>query len=299
MPSTYPFYFVAAFSKGPFQGNPAAVVFIDQTLETDTETLKQIAVNFNQPITSFVGPQIASESGDETVAAFRIRWFSASQQEVPLCGHGTMAAARAVFERGLVAPSVEVIEFHTQTAGVMRARRVQTNCIEIRLPAGAVTDVPAAEQPKIAAALAKAFGRDVAIKYLGAGSGRFKSYLLVELDDHENLGESKVIVDAFLHTGYVTNVITTAASGDAQFVSRMFAPAMLPPPFSEDAVCGSAHCLLAPYWSTKKGLVANQPFTAKQVSSRSGELGLVWNRDTGLVALKGQTFVIATGEIFV
>ncbi|KAJ7112857.1 hypothetical protein C8R43DRAFT_1099561 [Mycena crocata] len=292
MPSTYPFYLVAAFSKGPFQGNPAAIVFIDETLETDT--LKQIAVNLNQPITSVVGPPIASE--DPTIAAFGIRWFTASQRESALCGHGTMAAACAVFDRGLVAPSVEVIEFHTRTAGVMRAHRDGMGCIEIQLPDGAVADLPAEEKPKITAALSKAFGRDVAIKYLGVGIGTFQNCLLVELEEHEKLGECKVDTRAFFLTGYDKNVITTDASsegGDVQFVSRMFVPML------EDAVCGSAHCLLAPYWSRKKSLVPNREFKAKQVSSRGGNLSLVWDQGNGLLTLKGETFVMASGEIFV
>ncbi|KAJ7664948.1 hypothetical protein B0H17DRAFT_951710 [Mycena rosella] len=295
MPRSFPFYLVAAFSKSPFQGNPAAVVFIDNNLETDT--LMKIAANFNQPITSVVGPQIPS--ADEQVAAFSIRWFSASCQEVALCGHGTMAAARAVFERGLVKDSVEVIEFHTATKGVMRARKVGADAIEIRLPTGTVAEVPSAEVPKITAALAKGFGRDVSIKFIGAGGQGFETYLLVELDEQEDLGKCTIEIDAFSETGYATNVITTASSeGDALFVSRMFAPSFLPPPFSEDAVCGSAHCLLAPYWYKAKGLVASE-FSAKQVSSRGGDLGLILDEAAHTVGITGTTFVVAGGEMYV
>ncbi|KAJ7045024.1 hypothetical protein C8F04DRAFT_521910 [Mycena alexandri] len=297
MSRPFPFYLVAAFSKGPFQGNPAAVVFIDEDLGTDT--LMKVAVNFNQPMTSVIGSPIPST--DEKVAAWNIRWFSANSHEVPLCGHGTVAAARAIFDSGLVADSVEVVEFHTQTAGVMKARKVGKDGIEIRLPSATLTEVSADENPKIAAALAKAFGRDVAVKYVGAASGGkgFESYLVVELDEQENLGKCDVNVPAFLDTGYVTNVITAAASsGEELFVSRMFAPQILPPPFSEDSVCGSAHALLAPYWSKKSGLAPDQPFSAKQVSSRGGDLGLTWDQTGGVVALTAATFVMSKGEIY-
>ncbi|KAJ6601276.1 hypothetical protein DFH09DRAFT_1127334 [Mycena vulgaris] len=295
MPRTFPFYVVAAFSKGPFQGNPAAVVFIDEHLETDT--LMKIAVNFNQPITSVVGAQIPTT--DEKVAAFSIRWFSAGLKEVPLCGHGTMAAARAIFERGLVKDSVEVIEFHTATAGVMKARKIGTD-LEIRLPSGVVAEVPSEKIPKVKEALAKAFGKEVSINYIGAGDKGFEHYLVVELDEQEGLGKCKVNINAFLETGYITNIITTASSaGDELFVSRMFAPSILPPPFSEDAVCGSAHCLLAPYWYKKKSLVSNEGFSAKQVSSRGGDLGLSWDQGNNTVAIRGETFVIAGGDIYI
>ncbi|KAJ7146302.1 hypothetical protein C8R44DRAFT_598846 [Mycena epipterygia] len=295
MTRTFPFYLVAAFSTGPFQGNPAAVVFIDDELET--ETLMKISHNFNQPITSVVGPQIPS--ADDKVAAFNIRWFAAVQ-EIALCGHGTMAAARAIFERGLIKDSVEVIEFHTLTAGVMRAYKIGGSCIEIRLPSTTVSEVSPEESLKITAALTKVFGREVSIKYIGAGGKGFESYVMVELDEQEKLGKCKVDINAFLDTGYTTNVITTASSeGDAQFFSRMFAPSVLLPPFSEDAVCGSAHCLLGPYWSKKKGLASNGTFSAKQVSSRGGDLGLFWDQDASIIALRGETFVISAGHIYV
>ncbi|KAJ7665106.1 hypothetical protein DFH06DRAFT_1086945 [Mycena polygramma] len=295
MPSL-PFYLVAAFAKGPFDGNPAAVAFVEETLETDT--LEKIALNFKQPILSVVGLQLPSS--DETVAAFNIRWFSANASEIPLCGHGTMAAARAVFERGLVPDSVEVIEFHTVTAGVMRARKVGKEGIEIRLPSGTLKEVPAEKTPQITAALTKAFGRDVAIKYMGGGEQGFQNYLVVELDEQENLGKCEVDVTAFLDTGYSTNVITTASSqGEELFVSRMFAPAMLPPPSSEDQVCGSAHCLIGPYWYKKNGFAPGRAFSSKQVSPRGGDLNLFWDQDTAIMRIEGQTFIMASGQIFV
>ncbi|KAJ7919290.1 hypothetical protein B0H13DRAFT_2249756 [Mycena leptocephala] len=243
MPHSFPFYVVAAFSTGPFQGNPAAVR----------------------------------------------RWFTPSFYEIPLCGHGTMAAARGIFERGLVADSVEVIEFHTLTAGIMRARRVGKDGIEIRLPSGTLTDLPSEESPKITAALVKAFGRDLKIKYLGIGSKDFEGFLVVELDEQENLGKCEVDVPALVDTGYKVNVITTASSqGEELFVSRMFAPSVLAPPASEDQVCGSAHCLTGPYCREK--------FTAKQVSSRGGDLNLFWDQSAAILKLKGETFVMSRGR---
>ncbi|KAJ6560322.1 hypothetical protein B0H19DRAFT_1376109 [Mycena capillaripes] len=292
----FPFYIVAAFSKDPFKGNPAAVVFIDHPLETDT--LMKIAANFSQPITAVVGPQLPSV--DEKVAAFNIRWFTSSFYETHICGHATIAAARAVFDRGLVVDSVEVIEFHTLSAGVMKARKVGKDAIQIRLPSGTLTDVSSEESPKITAAVTKAFGRNVAIKYLGVGGKGFDTYLVIELDEQENLGKCEVDSAAFLDTGYVVNVVTTASSqGEEEFVSRMFAPMFHPPAAAEDQVCGSAHCLIGPYWSKKNGLASGQAFTAKQVSPRGGDLSLSWDQNAAVMGLTGDTFVMASGEIYV
>jgi PhzF family phenazine biosynthesis protein len=187
MSRSFPYLVVAAFSKGPFNGNPAAAVFTDENLETDT--LMKIAANLNQPITSVIGPQMPS--ADKTVAAFGIRWFKPTFREIAICGHGTMVAARAIFERGL-GDSVDVVELHTGRGDVMEARKVGKDGIEIRLPAGTLREVSSEESPRIAAAVFKAFGRNVAIKYTGAGGKGFENYVVVELDEQENLGKSEV-----------------------------------------------------------------------------------------------------------
>ncbi|KAF7366430.1 hypothetical protein MSAN_00899900 [Mycena sanguinolenta] len=296
MPFTFPYLVVAAFSEGPFNGNPAAAVFIDEDLDTDT--LMKIAANLNQPMTSVIGRQMPSV--DETVAAFTIRWFLPTFNEVPICGHATMVAARAIFERGLVGNSVKTIEFHTRSGQIMRAQKVGKDAIEIRLPSATLTEVPSEDSPKIIAAVSKAFGRDVAVKYMGFGSKGFEDYLMVVLDEDENLKQSKINAVAFLDTGYMVNVITTASSsGEEVFVSRMFAPQVIPPPDCEDQVCGSAHCLTGPYWHNKNGLASDQPFKAKMASSRGGDLNLFWDQTAAVMALTGETFVMASGEIFV
>ncbi|WP_373087406.1 PhzF family phenazine biosynthesis protein [Zhongshania sp.] len=72
------------------------------------------------------------------------------------------------------------------------------------------------------------------------------------------------------------------------FVSRFLAPAA---GIDEDPVTGSAHCALAHYWSQKLGRNA---LRGRQVSARSGEVGVVINGDR--VALAGQA--VTGGEIF-
>ncbi|KAJ6481819.1 hypothetical protein C8R45DRAFT_1003159, partial [Mycena sanguinolenta] len=294
MPLAFPYLVVAAFSKGPFNGNPAAAVFIDDDL--DTGTLMKIAANLNQPMTSVIG---RLPSVDETVAAFTIRWFTPIFRESTICGHATMVAARAIFERGLVADPVKIVEFHTQWGQVMKARKVGKDAIEIRLPSATLTEISAEDSPRIVAAVSKAFGRNVTIKYMGFGSKGFEDYIVIELDENENLKQSKIDSTALLDTGYTHNVIATASSsGEEVFVSRMFAPQVILPP-GEDQVCGSAHCLTGPYWHNKNGLASDQPFKAKMVSSRGGDLNLVWDQAAAVMTLTGETFVMASGEIYV
>ena len=61
-------------------------------------------------------------------------------------------------------------------------------------------------------------------------------------------------------------LIVTAPGGDIDFVSRFFAPGI---GIDEDPVTGSAHTLLAPYWSGRLGKLE---MVAEQLSPRGGIL---------------------------
>lgn len=76
----------------------------------------------------------------------------------------------------------------------------------------------------------------------------------------------------------------------------MFAPGYIPG--DEDFVCGSAHCMMVPYWSKKKGVARGQEIKATQVSARGGILKLVWESDKDAVTLMGQLAVLAKGELY-
>lgn len=189
MVKAIPYTFITAFSADAFGGNPAAVAFIDE--ELPTETLMKIAVNFNQPITAIISAPRPSE--DPKIAKFGIRWFAPVMFEVPLCGHGTLAAAKAVFERaGLVSDEVEVVEFETLTHGTVRAKRIEGGWLEIELPSGTVQDASEEEKAKLTGMMNKAFGRELQFRYVGVGGPGFEHCMMIELDAEENLKESKV-----------------------------------------------------------------------------------------------------------
>ncbi|KAF8899137.1 hypothetical protein BD779DRAFT_1607693 [Infundibulicybe gibba] len=283
MSQTVPFTLLSAFATTPYTGNPAAIFFPQN--ELPVEKLMGIARNINQPM---------------TVAKFGVRFFTSKGTEVPLCGHGTLAAAKAVFDQHLVSEEVETIEFQTVTRGVVATQRLEGGQFEMLLPSSFTEELSPSEYTEITPMIRNAFGREVAINYMGRGGAGFREYLLIELDEKENLGACSVNADAlvksiFKETGYVVHTITTSnSSGDALFVSRMFAPTALQ---DEDPVCGSAHCLLTPYWQGKKGIQAKQLVKAKQVSPRGGDLTLRWDDEKELLSLRGNVVVIAHGEI--
>ncbi|MCG3137318.1 MAG: putative isomerase YddE [Phycisphaerae bacterium] len=85
------YYLIDVFTAERYAGNPAAVV-----LNADGLTIEQmqaIAREFNLSETTFV---MKSSSPD---APIRLRWFT-PRCEVQMCGHGTIAAVRALIESG-------------------------------------------------------------------------------------------------------------------------------------------------------------------------------------------------------
>jgi trans-2,3-dihydro-3-hydroxyanthranilate isomerase len=84
-------YWVDAFTRIPFAGNPAVVVpDADMLSEQQMQTLAR-EVNCSE--TAFVLPAQNSE------ADFRLRWFTPTQ-EVDLCGHATIATLHTLAELG-------------------------------------------------------------------------------------------------------------------------------------------------------------------------------------------------------
>ena len=83
---TVPIYQVDAFADKVFEGNPAAVIPLDNWL--DDSQLQAIALENNLSETAYM---VAVAGG------YELRWFTPTV-EVDLCGHATLAAAHVLFE---------------------------------------------------------------------------------------------------------------------------------------------------------------------------------------------------------
>ena len=100
-------YQIDAFAKRVFEGNPAAVVPLDEWLAD--ATMQAIATENNLSETAFFVPE-----GD----AYRLRWFSPAG-EIDLCGHATLASAYVLFNlRGY---SGKTIAFDTRSGRLIGA----------------------------------------------------------------------------------------------------------------------------------------------------------------------------------
>ena len=88
---TRPFHLVDVFNSGRFTGNPLAVVFAADDL--DTETMQRITRWVNLSETTFLLPPT------EAKADYNVRIFTL-ERELPFAGHPTLGTCHAWLERG-------------------------------------------------------------------------------------------------------------------------------------------------------------------------------------------------------
>lgn len=205
-PTSAQFFLLSAFSSSAHAGNPAAVILLPTTALDDAK-MRAIARDLVQPIHAFVSPPCADTDGH-----YGIQWFS-PRTEVFICGHGTLAAAKAIWSAGSAgryaeAADVDVLRFQTVEGAVVSARRKGPK-IEITFPHALTTPIPlgSPEGVKIRSALAKALrgeeGEEVEVRYMGHGTGLlYNDYLLVELGESASFRlEGRVIdIDALVRT---------------------------------------------------------------------------------------------------
>jgi PhzF family phenazine biosynthesis protein len=259
------YFVVDAFADRPFAGNPAAVVPLESWLDADL--LQKIAMEMNLSETAFFVPE-----GD----AYALRWFT-PRVEVDLCGHATLASARALVAMGKLADGATT-SFSTRS-GILKisARGKQ---FELDFPATPAT--PAAPPAGL-------------IESLGAApifAGQSKFDFLLELESEAAL---RALAPDFKSLAAVgcRGVIATAKSSapEFDFVSRFFAPAV---GIDEDPVTGSAHCCLATYWTAKLNKTKMVGF---QASARGGVVHVELRGDR--VLLGGEAVIVAEGELHV
>jgi PhzF family phenazine biosynthesis protein len=264
--------FVDAFAEAPFAGNPAAVCVLDHAV--DASWMQRLAEEINLSETAFVVPR---GDGD-----FDLRWFTPAV-EVPLCGHATLASAHVLWERGVAGPGT-VLRFHTRTRGSLEAAQDVDGRIRLDFPADHPTDVDDDAAARVAAA--------VGVSAVWIGHSPSNQNYLVRVADAavvRGLEPDMAAVSELGPVGVIVTAPADAATPDHDFVSRYFAPSAGVP---EDPVTGSAHCLLAPYWSAELG---RTDLAGYQASPRGGT---VWTRlRDDRVHLLGQAVTTMRAEL--
>ncbi len=257
-----PYYVVDAFADAPFAGNPAGVCLPEAPLVD--ELMQKIAAENNLPETAFV-----VKNG----AAWDLRWFT-PETEIDLCGHATLGTA---FVLDLCAGASGPYVFRTKS-GELRVVR-KGDLLEMDFPSRPPVSVP------VAPAMNEALGARV----LEAHRSRDLVLVLESADAVRRLAPDmdklQAVPDAF------GVIVTAKGEGDADFISRFFAPGAGIP---EDPVTGSAHSTLIPFWAER---LSKKIMKARQLSSRGGTLFCELAGDR--VKIAGAARLYLQGKIFV
>nr|XP_006630505.1 PREDICTED: phenazine biosynthesis-like domain-containing protein isoform X1 [Lepisosteus oculatus] len=282
-----PIFTVDAFTNKPFEGNPAAVCLLQNELTQDL--YQKIAAEMNLSETAFL--QILNSTDDfHSGSRFGLRWFTPTN-EVPLCGHATLASAAVLFYVKKNANATLVFE---TLSGELYARR-EGNRIVLDFP----IYKPTVQDPNEVKELIESAAGEVAVQDVRYCAVTKK--LLVRLPDTcdrsmlESLKPDPQSLMQSDSTGKVKGLILTL-KGNPQgqpgydFYSRYFAPWN---GVSEDPVTGSAHTVLSSYWSEQLG---KQKMLAFQCSRRGGELRLSVRED-GRVDIAGEAVLVLQGKL--
>jgi PhzF family phenazine biosynthesis protein len=222
----YTFFQIDAFAERPMTGGPAGVMPMD--VFPEAHVMQAIAAENNLAETAFL---VAKGKG-----VFDLRWFTPGV-EVPLCGHATLASAHAIFShQKFDGPE---IGFDTKS-GRLTVKRLADGRLEMDFPADRTL-----KRIDDHAQLADALG--MTPKEVWSGQ-----YLLAVFESAEQVRALKPDLAKVAALGGKHMDVCCAASDEGRYdvVSRFFAPADGIP---EDPATGSAHCMIAPFFSERLG----------------------------------------------
>jgi PhzF family phenazine biosynthesis protein len=231
-----PIYQIDAFAENPFEGNPAAVVPLQEWLSD--KTMQAIAEENNLAETAFFVPK---------KDCFQIRWFTPSK-EVKLCGHATLASAFVLFN--FLSYESDLVKFDSLSGQLAVTKTDDLLTLDFPCQKPEMCETP--EE------LVKGLRKSPLECY------KNEDFVAVFEREEEVLGI--IPSQSYLEQLDLRGVIVTSPSTEYDFVARFFAPKYGIP---EDPVTGSAYTQLVPYWSDK---LAKLKLRAKQVSSRGGKL---------------------------
>ncbi|AUI86329.1 phenazine biosynthesis protein PhzF [Vibrio azureus] len=230
-------YQVDSFTQQVFKGNPAGVCITQEQL--------------SRPLMlAIAGEMAVSETAFLSLSDMNLKWFT-PEAEVNLCGHGTLAVAHVLREKGQVKAG-DKVSFST-LSGTLTAL-INESTIELDFPSPSIEF----SVPSPAALLEHlTLTQEEIISF-----GHFDEKVLIELASEQTLLNLQPNFDGLKQLPG-RGVLITALSSDPHldFVSRYFAPWV---GVNEDPVTGSAHCALTVYWSEKLAKTQLKGFQASQ-----------------------------------
>ncbi|MBQ4864311.1 PhzF family phenazine biosynthesis protein [Pseudoalteromonas sp. MMG013] len=256
--------YIDAFASRPFTGNTAAVV---KTQDWLSDSLMQsIASQNNLSETAFMVLR------DDN---YHIRWFS-PKTEIGFCGHATLASAHYLFEEN---SKLTNVTFNAKAVGSMVVRKLADGMIEMNFPNQAPSHLDTPPQALLA-------GLSIVPDEIGCNE---QAYFAIYNDEADVIAVQQI--ESELLKLAPKDVVVSAPSKQYDFISRYFWPSN---GGSEDAVTGSIHTGLAPYWAKK---LNNNSLHAYQASGRGGELLCTVKDHRVLISGKAVTYL--KGHIWV
>lgn len=259
--SDVPYYLISAFTGPQALGNPAAVILAREALPE--ETMQKWARTLMQPATTFLWPK--AEPG-----RYGIQWH-APDARIPLCGHGAVAAAAALWE----AQGEQRLNLDygsgTLTVGTDGARQYAW------LPA-LMPEEDGAPLPQLEEALG--------VKIKGYFPSPGKHVVLV--DKPETVASMTPNFAALAELPPFSYAVTAVGQAE-DFVSRTLVPKVWQ---KEDQATGSSHATLVPFWGQRLG---KRSLQGRQLSPRGGWVYGEWEDDG--VRLWSQSRVLVKGTI--
>lgn len=240
-----------------FHGNTSAVVELKEPMTA--EHMQQVASDFNQPATTFLW-----EENNERV----VRWF-APDEEIDLCGHGTLAALAFIdqkrevelkYSNGTISGNKYNDKEYTMNLNAIFSSKAGAPDQAIKNGLNTTIEDYFANENKNILLLAN----EIAVRQLKPDFGILKN------------------MDPF-------GIIVTAPGDNVDFVSRTFVPKVQQ---LEDHATGSSHAALTPFWATKLG---KSKMTAHQLSRRGGKFICELHGDR--VLLSGRAKTVAEGSL--
>ena len=252
-------YQVDAFTDEPFKGNPAGVMIVDD--RTTAGWMQNMASEMNLSETAFIIPK---------GSGFAIRYFTPAQ-EVPLCGHATLASSHIIYELGLK-KAHETIAF--SAAGGELTIRKDKEWIVMDFPQYPFQkmDIPGDFKACLGFEPVEMFESIYNWKIAVARREADITNALPDFESMKRKGLGELMITA------------RCESNQADIVVRCFAPDS---GINEDPVTGSAHCALTPLWCEKLG---KTELDSLQLSKRTGRLRVKLNNDR--VQIKGKAVTI-------
>lgn len=265
-----PMFQVDAFTDTLFQGNPAAVVLLEDEWLPE-EQMQNIAFENNLSETAFI--KLLDEDGH-----FAIRWFT-PVVEVPLCGHATLASSFVLFS---IHKELECIVFETVHSGALIISRGENG--------GIIMDFPNRKPTEIIDPIPEALLKGLRFTPQKVLRNQ-QAYFVVYDDEQKVLEESPDLSELIKLSPFCVTVTAKSNGVPYDFVSRFFAADHGVP---EDPVTGSIHAGLAPYWAE---ILNKNSLTAYQASARGGKLSCRIADDR--ILIEGQAVLFFGGFVYI